>query len=169
MTNFERICEIKKQIEQLKQELFELNPYAGLKEMSNKVFGEEWSESHIIQNCPNLTRVDGKGYDLYSQRLGRIEVKSSRLPCKQITFNQVHPYDCDYFLFALYETEEGYARLYLVPSKDLLNETLFSMSGQHERPEAGKYTCFSMQANTKKNSKTLENYRITWEELNGKA
>lgn len=43
-----RIQEIKEQIEALKAELVILNPYAGLKEMSNKKFGEEWSESWIL-------------------------------------------------------------------------------------------------------------------------
>lgn len=168
MSNITRIQEIKHQMELLKQELFALNPYAGLKELSNKEFGENWSENWIVQHCSSLTRDNGRGHDLFSEHLGRIEVKSTRLPCKQITFNQIHPYDCDNFLFVLYNTEDGTEEIFLVPAAALVAE--FSLSVQHQRIDSGeKANCFTMGM-TKKNKTNLEKYRITsWEELNGKA
>jgi hypothetical protein len=155
-------------MELLKQELFALNPYAGLKELSNKEFGENWSENWIVQHCPSLLRNNGRGHDLFSEHLGRIEVKSTRLPCKQITFNQIHPYDCDNFLFVLYNTEDGTEEIFLVPAATLVAE--FSLSVQHQRVDSGeKANCFTMGM-TKKNKAILEKYRIaSWEELNGKA
>ena len=166
--NITRIKEIYAQIEALKQELFALNPYAGLKELSNKAFGEGWSENWIVQHCPNLIRNNGRGHDLYGEKLGRLEVKSTRLPCKQITFNQIHPGDCEHFLFVLYDTESGEEEIFLVPSANLVEE--FSLSVQHQRVDSGeKANCFTMGM-TKKNKTNLEKYRIaSWEELNGKA
>lgn len=168
MSNIERIREIKAQIELLKRELSELNPYAGLKELSNKEFGETWSEAWIIKQCQNLIKDNGRGHDLYGKNLGHIEVKSTRLPCKQITFNQIHPEDCDVFLFVLYNTEDGTEELFLVPSNDLV--VRFSLSVQHQRVDNGeKANCFTMSM-TKNNKALLEEYRISsWEELNGKA
>ena len=169
-TNRTRILEIKAQMELLKAELFALNPYAGLKEMSNKEFGEGWSESWILQHCPALKKDNGRGHDVYGEKLGKIEIKSTRLPCKQITFNQIHPYDCDYFLFVLYNTEDGTEEIFLVPSEDIIDNNKFSISVQHQRvDENEKANCFTMGM-TKKNKATLEHYRIiSWEELNGKA
>lgn len=168
MNNIARIREIRQQIELLKQELFALNPYAGLKELSNKEFGEDWSENWIVQHCPSLMRNNGRGHDLFSEHLGRIEVKSTRLPCKQITFNQIHPYDCDNFLFVLYNTEDGTEEIFLVPAGALVEE--FSLSVQHQRVDSGeRANCFTMGM-TKKNKANIEKYRIaSWEELNGKA
>ena len=169
-TNKERIIEIRKQIAELEKELITLNPYAGLKSLSIKAFGEEWSEPWILQHCPNFTRDNGRGHDFYSEKLGRVEVKSARLPLKQITFNQIHPYDCDYFLFVLYDTEEGGETIYLVSSKDIIDKTKFSLSIQHQRVEnKEEANCFTMGM-TKKNKAALENYKVAnWEELDGKA
>ena len=168
MSNKTRIQEIHEEMARLKAELLAINPYAGLKELSNKAFGEGWSENWIVQHCPNLTKNNGRGHDLYSEKLGRIEVKSTRLPCKQITFNQIHPGDCDYFLFVLYDTENGNEEIYLVSSTNLVKE--FSLSVQHQRVEFDEEAnCFTMGM-TKKNKANLEKYRIgSWEELNGKA
>lgn len=165
-----RIKEIKEQIALLRAELLTLNPYAGLKEMSNKEFGEQWSEGWILQHCPTLKKDNGKGHDIYSDKLGKIEVKSTRLPCKQITFNQIHPYDCDQFLFVLYDTEEGTEEIYLVPSSEIVDKSKFTLSVQHQRVgDDGEANCFTMTM-TKKNRASLETHRIaSWEELNGKA
>lgn len=165
-----RIAEIRAQIEALKQELTALNPYAGLKEMSNKEFGEGWSETWILQHCPALRKDNGRGHDIFGENLGRIEVKSTRLPCKQITFNQIHPYDCEQFLFVLYNTEDGTEEIFLVPSADIVDTNKFSLSIQHQRvADKNEANCFTMGM-TKKNRTSLEQYRISsWEELNGKA
>lgn len=168
--NKTRIQEIKEQIEALKAELVILNPYAGLKEMSNKKFGEEWSESWILQHCPSLKKDNGRGHDIFGENLGRVEVKSTRLPCKQITFNQIHPYDCDYFLFVLYDTENATEEIFLVPSSDIIDTQKFSLTIQHQRVDNKEMAnCFTMTM-TKKNKTSLEAYRLaSWEELNGKA
>lgn len=168
--NKTRIQEIKEQIEALKAELVILNPYAGLKEMSNKKFGEEWSESWILQHCPSLKKDNGRGHDIFGKNLGRVEVKSTRLPCKQITFNQIHPYDCDYFLFVLYDTENATEEIFLVPSSDIIDTQKFSLTVQHQRVDnKEKANCFTMTM-TIKNKMSLEAYRLaSWEELNVKA
>ena len=113
-----RIIEIDKMIEALKEERMQLNPYANLKDLSNKSFGEGWSEPFICSKCPSFEQKDQKGWDLWSSALGRVEVKSTRLPCTSITFNQCHPYDCDYFLFVEYDTINITEHIFLVPSKD---------------------------------------------------
>ena len=163
MTVKERIAEIDKQIAMLKAEKEKLNPYANLHDLGNKKFGEEWSESFICDKCQSFKRVDQKGYDLFSDSLGRVEVKSSRLPCRSVTFNQCHPYDCDYFLFVEYDTEEATQHIFLVPSSDFF---LFGVSVQHGRDEKDKASCFTLSGTTAKNKALLENYRInSWEDL----
>lgn len=163
MTAKERIREIDEIIAKLKAEKESLNPYANLKDLSNKNFGEEWSEPYICSKCPSFERKDQKGWDLWSDALGRVEVKSSRLPCKQITFNQCHPYDCDYFLFVEYDTEEITENIFLVPSKDFFT---FGVSVQHSRGEKEQADCFTLSGTTKANKERLEHYRIqNWEEL----
>lgn len=80
------ICERKKKIESYRQqialleaEIEKLNPYGNLKNLSNKAFGEGWSEPYILEHCPSFTRVDAKGYDFTCQNLARL--KSNLLGC----------------------------------------------------------------------------------------
>lgn len=149
--------EIQNQIYVLQEKLKQINPYAGLKMMSNKEFGEQWSESLILSKCPSLSKsADRKGHDLVSSKYGKIEVKSSRLPNKSITYNQCHLDEADYFLFINYDTEEGEEDIYFVPSEDLKNENLFSKSCQHNR-DGG---CYSIGL-TKKNRDSLMNYHYS--------
>ena len=158
-----RIIEIDEIIEKLKKEKMELNPYANLKDLSNKTFGEGWSEPFICSKCPSFEQRDQKGWDLWSKALGRVEVKSSRLPCASITFNQCHPYDCDYFLFVEYDTIEIIEHIFLVPSKDFFQ---FSIGVQHTRNSKEEAECFTLSGSTKKNCKLLEKYRVNgWEDL----
>lgn len=158
-----RLIEIDNLIAQLMAERETINPYANLKSISNKEFGEAWSEPEIIRHCPSFCRVDEKGWDLWSESLGRVEVKSSRLPCKQITFNQCHPKDCDYFLFVLYDTVEGEAYKYLVPAKRFFD---FSITVQHERKTKEEASCFSMSGSSKTNKEKLAEFFISsWEDL----
>lgn len=170
MTNTARIQEIHTEIARLRAELLTLNPYAGLNELSNKEFGEKWSESWIVEHCPNFIREDKKGYDLYSERLGRVEVKSTRIPNKGITFNQVHPYDCDYLLLAIYDTHNGGETLYLVPIKAIFDKEI-KVNNQHGRTIIGEIPECGTITDTKANMAVLNSkYRInSWEELNGKA
>lgn len=158
-----RIAEINALIEKLMAEREAINPYANLKSISNKEFGEAWSEPEIIKHCPSFEQRDEKGWDLWSKALGRVEVKSTRLPCQQITFNQCHPRDCDYFLFVLYDTEEAEAIRYLVPAKDFFD---FSVTVQHDRKSKEEASCFSMSGSSIKNKTKLANYIVpSWEAL----
>ena len=77
-------------------------------------------------------------YNVLSEKYGRIEVKSARLPLKTITYNQCHPYECEYFLFVNYDTENGGEEIFFVPSKDIINEQLFSKSKHHPAGLLGK-------------------------------
>ena len=165
-----RIAEIDAQIAQLQQEKMRLinielinNPYAELKAMAPKKFGE-WSELYICKQCPSFDRRNQKGWDLWSDVLGRVEVKSSRVPNNSgVTFNQCHPYDCDYFLFVIYNTEEATEQLFLVPSSDF---NKFEASPQHTRNDREHAECFNMLASAKKRMAILEHYRVNgWEEL----
>ena len=163
----QRIAEIDAQIEQLMAEKYAINPYSTLKSLSNKAFGEQWSEPYICSKCPNLIRRNGPGHDLWSEKLGRIEVKSSRLPCAKITFNQIHPQDCDYFLFVEYDTINGDQLIYLVPSADLLDTNKFHLSAQHDRNNG---SCYSLNGNTARTRNSLLAYQYTsWEDLNDKT
>lgn len=158
-----RIIEIDKQIELLKAEKLQLNPYANLKDLPNKAFGEGWSEPYICSKCPSFEQKDQKGWDLWSETLGKVEVKSTRLPCRQITFNQCHPYDCDYFLFIEYDIEEITEHIFLVPSTDFFS---FGHSVQHTRSIDTKANCFTMSGSSKRNRELLEKYRVMgWEAL----
>ena len=157
----ERIIEIDAQIASLMKEKEVINPYANLKSFSNKNFGEAWSEPHILAHCPSFTKVDSKGYDFTSKGLGKVEVKSCRLPAT--TVNQCHPNDCDYFLFALYDCEECEDHLYLVPSKNFMD---FSPIAQHDRGESG---CYSMSLKTKKRQELLKHYKIDYISLEAQA
>ena len=158
-----RLIEINKTIEALMAEREAINPYANLKAISNKAFGEAWSEPEIIRHCPSFTQCDEKGWDLWSDALGKVEVKSSRLPCRQITFNQCHPRDCDYFLFVLYDTEEADVIIYLVPAKRFFD---FSITVQHDRKSKEEASCFSMSGSNLTNQAKLKEFLIpSWEAL----
>lgn len=156
-----RIAEIDSQIASLMKEKETINPYSNLKSFSNKNFGEAWSEPHILARCPSFTKVDSKGYDFVSDGLGKVEVKSCRLPAT--TVNQCHPNDCDYFLFALYDCDECEDHLYLVPSENFME---FSPTVQHDRGESG---CYSMSLKTKKRQELLKQYKVSYNELELRA
>lgn len=156
--------ELQNIIEQCEKRIEEINPYGNLKSLSNKKFGEEWSESFILKRCPNLQKDNSRGHDMISKKFGRIEVKSSRLPCQSITYNQCHPLECEYFLFVNYDTINGSEEIFLVPSKDFMNEELFSKSIQHSRTDS---SCYSMRGSTKKNKESLKQYQFeNFEKLN---
>lgn len=164
MDKIKRIQEIKQLIAELQTELFQLNPYAELPYMSNKMFGEGWSEPYVLSKCDGLKKDNSAGHDFYSNKLGKVELKSSRLPNKGITYNQCHPYECDCFLFINYNTDDGTEEIYLVPSKDIVDSSLFSLSVQHSRTEG---CCYSLNMKTQKNQKSLANYHIpNFETLN---
>lgn len=156
----ERIQEIDNEIEKLLAEKQRLNPFASLKSLSWKEFGEGFSEQYVLDHVPHLSKENGAGHDMYSKRLGYIEVKSGRLPYKSgWTMNQLHPSECDYFLFVFYDTEEADTYLYLVPCGELTDSNKFTLSRQHGEG------CFSL-GQTKKNQDSLEEYRIKdWQEL----
>ena len=163
-----RIAEIDLLIAKLQAEREELigetNPYAQLTNMAPKAFGE-WSEKYVCEKCPSFERKNQKGWDLWSDILGKVEVKSSRVPNKSggVTVNQCHPYDCDYFLFIIYNTEEATEDLFLVSSKDFPK---FEASPQHTREDKEHAECFNMLASAKKRAALLEQYRVLdWEEL----
>ena len=164
-----RLKEINEQIAILMKEKASLNPYAALKDMSPKKFGEQWSENWIRSKCSNLTKYNGSGHDMKAANGELWEVKSSRLPCKEITFNQCHPYECNRFLFVLYDTVNGDETIYLVPAEDIKKK--FSYSRQHghgvSKEEAD---CVSVGYGAS-NKKILEaNYKVNgWEALNALA
>ena len=158
------VSELKKIIADCKKRICEINPYGNLKEMSNKEFGEGWSEKYILSKVPLLKKDNSIGHDMFSEKYGRIEVKSARLPLTTITYNQCHPYECEYFLFVNYDTENGGEEIFFVPSKDILNEELFSKSKQHSRTEE---SCYTISGSTKKNKQSLTQYRfMTFSDLN---
>ena len=97
------------------------------------------------------------------KKYGRIEVKSTRLPLKTITYNQCHPYECEYFLFVNYDTENGGEEIFFIPSKDIINEQLFSKSKQHSRMEE---SCYTISDSTKKNKQSSRYCFMTFSELN---
>ena len=171
MTNAEkaRLREINEQIAVLMKEKAALNPYAGLKDMSPKQFGERWSESWIRSKCSNLTKQNGSGHDLLAANGELWEVKSSRLPCKEITFNQCHPYECNRFLFVLYDTENGDETIYLVPAEDIKEKFCYSRQHGHAASKE-EADCVSVGYG-KTNKKILEdNYKVNgWEALNALA
>lgn len=166
--NMKRIIEIEAQISALQEEKNRLlsleshNPYLSLIEMQPKFFGE-WSEKYICDKCPSLDRRNQKGWDLWSDTLGRVEVKSCRWYSDKDkgTVNQCHPNDCDYFLFMFYKPYEGTEEIYLVPSKDFLD---FGASPQHGRDEDA--ACYNVRLKAKKRIPLMEKYRISnWKEL----
>lgn len=161
-----RLAEIDVQIAALQKEKEQINPFANLKSLSNKAFGEGWSEPYIVSQCSNLIQAHGSGHDLCTAAGEQWEVKSSRLPCESITFNQCHPYECDKFLFILYDTIEGEAIIYLVPSKDIKEKFRYSRQHIHmvAKEDADCISIFYSVANKKI---LEENYRVKdFEELN---
>lgn len=161
-----RLIEINKQIQALQKERELINPFANLKALPNKAFGEGWSEPYIVNQCPNLMRDNGRGHDLQAITGELWEVKSSRLPCASITFNQCHPYECDKFLFVLYNTLEGEVIIYLVPSKDIKER--FSYSRQHTHISSNEEAdCISVRYSGDNKKLLEEYYRVKdFEELN---
>ena len=158
----QRLKELDESIAKLQKEKMELNPFANLKSMANKAFGE-WSEEYVVSKVKNIVIRHGVGKDLYSEKLGRIEVKSTR-SVKGITFNQIKPDYSDYHLFVIYDIDNIDTILYLVPNK-LFNSEL-SISKQHNYDGDGN--CYTMR-DTKNNLHILEQYKISWEELDAKA
>ena len=159
----QKVRDIDEQIQELQNKKIKINPYSCLKTLGNKAFGEEWSESHILERRPKFERIDSKGYDFYNKNLGRIELKSFRIPTKNgSTANQCHPKECDYFLFAFYDIENYEDYLYLVPSNSITQE--FSISSQHDRNLIP--TCFSVDFKTKRNKEKLQEYKTSYKELN---
>ncbi len=156
-----KLAEIDSQIELLKKKKESINPYSNLKSYNNKKFGEEWSEPHIIDNCPIFEIIDGKGYDFYNKKLGRIEVKSCRLPAT--TVNQCHPNDCDYFLFVFYDCDNYEDYLFLVPSKDFVEK--FEPTPQHDRHKMTA-SCFNVSLGTSRRKELIKQYKVTYESLN---
>lgn len=158
----QEVYDIDRQIQKLQNKKLKINPYSCLKNLSGKAFGEEWSELHILKQCPKLERDNSKGHDFYNKNLGKIELKSFRIPSTSSTANQCYPKECDYFLFAFYDVEEYEDYLYLISSNDLVRE--FSTSPQHDRNLIP--SCFSVRLTTKKNKEKLQKYKISYEELN---
>ena len=63
-----------------------------------------------------------------------------------------------------YDTIKGSEEIFLVPSKDFINEELFSKSIQHSRTDN---SCYSMRGSTKKNKESLKRYQFeSFEKLN---
>lgn len=108
------VSELRQIIAECEKRISELNPYGNLKSLSNKAFGEEWSEPYILSQVPALRKDNSAGHDMFSEKYGRVEVKSARLPLKTITYNQCHPYECEYFLFVNYDTENGGEKRYFL-------------------------------------------------------
>ena len=157
-----RLAEIDAQIAALQKEKEQINPFANLKSLSNKAFGEGWSEPYIVSQCSNLIQDNGSGHDLCTAA----GEQSSRLPCMSITFNQCHPCECDKFLFVLYDTIEGEVIIYLVPSKDIKEK--FHYSRQHTHTAAKEDAdCISITYSVANRKILEENYRVKdFEELN---
>ena len=153
-TDKQRLIEIDKEIKRLLEEHESRNPFSKLKMLSNKDFGEKFSDKDVLDRCPNLFKDNSAGHDLRTLNGETWEVKSCRLPLKQITFNQCHIYECDKFLFLLYDTEEADVSIYLVPAKDIVK---FSPSSQHVR---GSLDCCTIGWRKKTRLEEEEKYRI---------
>lgn len=155
----ERIKTIKEQIAALEAELDTLNPYAKLPRMSNKEFGEQWSENYIRLRVPNLNKNNGAGHDMANRNYQNIEVKSSRIVFDgQWTENQMHPSQADAYLFVWYNCEEGTEELCLIPTADLIKKC--RLNKQHGDG------CYSMGA-TRQNRQVLKEYMVSsFEALN---
>ena len=139
--------------------LSRLNPYSTLPMMSNKEFGESWSEKFIRSKVPNLTKDNGAGHDMQGKHYQHIEVKSSRIPFSgSWTENQIHPSQADAYLFIWYNCEEGTEEICLIPTDKMISEC--RLNRQHGDG------CFSMGA-TVKNREALKKYMVpSFEALN---
>lgn len=155
----EELEELEKKIQARK---LELNPFSGLKSMSNKAFGEGWSEPYIRNHVPNLEKNNGTGHDMRGKHYKTIEVKSSRLTFNENwTMNQVHCNEAEAFLFVWYNCNNGTHEICFIPTEDLIAEC--TRSRQHTRE--GKMCCTI--SSTKKNREVLKKYMISsWEILN---
>ena len=143
----------------IKARRVQLNPFAEIELMSNKKFGEGWSESYILSKVSNLKENHGAGHDMCGRYFKNIEVKSSRKTFNESwTMNQVHPDEADAYLFVWYNCKNGTQEICLIPTEDLL--TKCTRSKQHGEG------CFTVSA-TINNRAILRNYMIaSWEALN---
>lgn len=157
--------ELEKMEQAIKTRKIQLKPFAELKSLSNRAFGEGWSEPYIRAHVPNLEKNNGTGHDMRGRHYKNIEVKSSRLTFQgNWTMNQVHCDDADAFLFVWYNCENGTQEICFIPTEELIANC--TRSRQHVRE--GK-TCCTVGA-TIKNRKALRNYMVSsWEELNEKV
>ena len=153
------VLELREQIRKLEEQLYQIAPFLQTEHMANKAFGE-WSEEYILSQVPSWKKARGMGRDIYSEKFGVIEVKSTRNPDK-FTFNQIKPQYSDYHLFITYDLEKGAINIFFVPNTDFIH---FSMSKQHNYD--GEANCFTLSS-TIANKRLLENYRVSWEDLNG--
>lgn len=154
--------ELNKMEEEIKNRKSMLNPFANLKSLSNKEFGEGWSEPYIRAHVPNLDKDNGAGHDMKGVHYKKIEVKSSRLLFNDNwTENQVHPNEADAFLFVWYDCDNYTQEICFIPAKDLI--TKCTLSRQHVRDGL---TCCTISS-TNKNRAALREYMIpSWEALN---
>ena len=143
----------------IKTRKLQLNPFAELKSLSNKQFGEDWSEKYILSKVPNLHTNHGAGHDMSGKRYKNIEVKSSRiLFSRDWTMNQIHPDQADAYLFVWYNCSNGTQDICLIPTADLLSKC--TRSKQHGNG------CFTVSS-TQNNRAVLRQYMISsWEDLN---
>lgn len=154
--------ELIQQIELLKKQVEEINPYAFWKEKTNKEFGEECSEKYILSKVPNLRKNHGAGHDMAGKHYKNVEVKSCRMTSDdKWTMNQMHPDKADAFLFAWYNCEEGTQEISFIPTTELLK--LCKLNKQHGEG------CFTL-GSTINNRAVLKKYMVpSWEELNQKV
>lgn len=155
-TSLKELQEMEKKIEAA---ILKINPYAALWKMSNKQFGETWSEAYVRSHIPNLTKDNGAGHDMKGVHYNHIELKSSRIKFENSwTMNQLHPSQADACIFIWYDIETGTEKFCLIPTKDLLS--LCTLNYQHGSG------CYSL-GSTAKNRKVLEKYMLpSWEALN---
>ncbi len=161
----ERQEELAREIEEVtrakKDEIVRANPFYLLKGMTIKDFGK-WSEDFLKTNVVTFVREDGKGFDGWAKNhTVKVEVKSSRTDRSrkegEHTFNQLHPHDCDQFLFLIYNTDLFSLDIFYFPSSLLLSDPpVLSVTAQHDRGLSG---CFSLSL-TAKNRQVLGAYRV---------
>lgn len=151
--------QIKIQMAKLQERAKEINPYAELRSMSAKKFGEDWSENHVLEHASNLQKNHGAGHDMRGKHYDKIEVKSSRNTFEQEwTMNQVHPNQADAYLFVWYNCDEATDQMCFVPTEELLQHC--SRSRQHGDG------CFTVSS-TFKNKQFLKKYMYSsWDALN---
>lgn len=150
---------IQEKITELRARALVLNPFAELKSLSNKQFGEGWSEPYILSKVPNLEANHGAGHDMRGRHFENIEVKSCRMTFDDTwTMNQVHPDEADAYLFVWYNCDTGDVQLCLIPTPDLLEKC--TRSRQHGDG------CFTVSA-SRNNRAVLSKYMYSsWDALN---